>query len=62
MADNIIVWVLALGVVGLGVGALQQANPAAAWMLVVLVLLSALVLDGQAALNGLNAAFAAARG
>jgi len=59
---GLVFWLLAAGVVAVSVSMLDQYNSDYAWGLVALILLSALVLDRQAALGGLGAAFAAARG
>lgn len=59
---GIVFWLLAAGVVAVSVSVLDTYNSDYAWGLVALILLSALILDRQSALSGLNAAFAAARG
>lgn len=59
---NVLVWLMSLGLVAVSVGALETVNPRYAWGLVFLIILSALVLDHQSALRGLQNALDAARG
>lgn len=62
MAGNFLYWLMATGLVAVSVSMLETFRADYAWGLVLLILLSALILDRQAALSGLNAAFAAAKG
>ena len=52
---------MSLGLVAVSVGALDQYDRRLAWGLVFLIILSALVLDHQSALQGLTSALAAAQ-